>query len=470
MHGNRLADKAHDTICCTSDLTWSSCRSGPTRTRCSRESRINTVIRRRTRRAVLAASVTATVLAGGLTACGTVKELNAADKVSKAFQKIGDRKAFKAELSVQASADQLIAFGKAVEDPIEPDTARAVSDLTLSVSMSADKPLKDVGALKKGSAETNSTADFQGLDLAYVLASKKGQTYADVRVVDSKFYLKVDIKGIAELAGEDATAVTRFAAELPPEAKVIKDVVDGKWVSLDTKQLEQFGKDAQKGAGSAARPSAAPTLDEQTSRNLINSVKDVLTKNVSFEDKGKQDGADRIRVSAPTRGLLDGLLQAVRPLAKDLPQLSPLPSTLPSDVPDRQIGVDLAIKNGAISSATFDLAQLTEKAGPDVHLPVRLSLSDDVEALKAPSGATEITDADFKSFGELLTAQVLGAGAGAGAGTGAGAGAGAGSTPAAPLTDAQLGELAAAGMDAEQAKAMNKLGFSFEELKELAAV
>ncbi|MFG2823848.1 hypothetical protein ACGFX4_31035 [Kitasatospora sp. NPDC048365] len=425
------------------------------------EPAINTAIRR-TARLTVAATACALALTTGLTACGTVKQLTAGEKIADAFDKLGDGKTFKAELSVDATADQLVAFGKAVDDPIERNAAEALADLSLTVSVSAKKPLKDVEDFKKAQAggDYNALATSKDVDLAYEIGGKKsGKNYLDFRIVGGKGYLKVDARGVAQLAGEPTTGIDEMSAAMPPSFKVAKDLLDGKWISFDPALMEELSKQAESATGKAsASPSAVPSLDPKAVEGFGKALKDVFAKNVTLEDRGASAGLQQIHVSANARPIVEGFLKAAKPLVKDLPTDTPLPDSAPATVPDRKVGADVYLRDGALSHATFDIAQLTDKAGPEIHFPIRIGFGRDVPAIEAPGGATEVTKKDIedltKGFGEMAGGDLEDGGPTTAPGD------------AAPLTDAQLAELAKLGMNREQAKAMNEAGFTFEELKE----
>ncbi|MCX5214470.1 hypothetical protein OG689_35320 [Kitasatospora sp. NBC_00240] len=246
-----------------------------------------------------------------------------------------------------------------------------------------------------------------------------------------------------------------MTADLPAS---VRGALAGKWVSLDAGTLQDFSKSLRGGQGAAgAKPSAPPTLDPGTQENLLNSLKDVFSRDVSFEDKGKQDGKDRVTVSVPSRKLAEDLLKTFQPLAKDIPNLGKLPTAVPSDLPDRKLAMDVYLDGGSLSAVTFDLAQLDDKIAPGTSLPIKIAFGKDVPAVQAPAGATEITRADLDSlFGEM-----------SGGGRG-GLGGGLGRT-AEPLTDAQVKELTqGGGLTEQQVRTYNKLGLSFEDIKDLA--
>ncbi|MFB8237971.1 hypothetical protein ACFC58_15620 [Kitasatospora purpeofusca] len=402
---------------------------------------------RRSARTALATAACGAVLAGGLAACGTVQQLNAADKVSKAFETFGSGKSFSAKLSVDATPAQIEAFGAATGEEIDKDSAAALAAVSLSVAFSADKPLKDIQPTK-GSGNGAATAADPSVSASYTLTGKGGAPLLELRQVGGKAYARGDLAGFAKLVGENAAEVEGLAEGLPA---ALGNALKGQWVSFDAKALESTGGTG--GAGGAATP--APTLDPKAAENLNASLKGILTRDLSFEDKGKQDGKERITVTAPARKLADDLLKAVEPLAKDIPNLAELPKSAPSKVPDRPLALDLYLDGGALSAVTFDLAQLEEKAGPGTPLPLRISFGHDTPAVQAPAGATELATEDINGlFGELAAA---------------GGGAGGADGPAAPLTDAQIKELTRDGaMNEEQVRLYNSLGLGYQDIKDLA--
>ncbi|WP_406095836.1 hypothetical protein [Kitasatospora purpeofusca] len=405
---------------------------------------------RRSARTALATAACGAVLAGGLAACGTVQQLNAADKVSKAFETFGSGKSFSAKLSVDATPAQIQAFGTATGEEIDKDSAAALSAVSLSIAFSADKPLKDIQPAKgAGSGNGTAPAADPSVSASYTLTGKGGAPLLELRQVGGKAYARGDLAGFAKLVGENAAEVESLAEGLPA---VLGNALKGQWVSFDTKTLESTGGTG--GAGKGATP--APTLDPKAAENLNASLKGIFTHDLSFEDKGKQDGKDRITVTAPARKLTDDLLKAVEPLAKDIPNLAKLPKSAPAKVPDRPLALDLYLDGGALSAVTFDLAQLTEKAAPGTPLPLRIAFGHDTPAVQAPAGATELRTEDISGlFGEL---------AAAGAG-----GAGGADAPAAPLTDAQIKELTRDGaMNEEQVRLYNSLGLGYQDIKDLA--
>ncbi|MFH8381503.1 hypothetical protein ACH4E7_11240 [Kitasatospora sp. NPDC018058] len=420
---------------------------------------ISTAIRKAARGA-LPVAVTASVLATGLTACGTAEQLSAAQQVSKAFDKVGDSKSAGFTLSVDATPEQIVAFTKATGEEADEKSARGLSGLSLSVAISADKPLKEVDAFKK---EAKDLSLDKSVRVSYTVADKKGTTLLEYRQLDAKAYLHIDVKSVLKLTGQDPSEADTATKDLPPELSSAKDVLNGKWISLDLQELADEAK--KKDGAKGATPEAVPSVDPEAAKQLVNSLKDVFNRTVTFDDKGKKDGAEHIWMSAPARTAVDELYKALKPLSGKFPQqFKNFPTEAPKDVPDTKVGVDLYLKDGRFSSATFDLAQLDTKAGPGVNFPVKLTFNEAAPNVQAPADAVKTTSDDLmKTFLALASG-----GAGPETGDAAGADSVPPMTEAAPLTDAQLKELAGLGMPEAQARAFNKIGMSFEEIKSIA--
>ncbi|MEV7601888.1 hypothetical protein AB0O91_31440 [Kitasatospora sp. NPDC089797] len=385
--------------------------------------------------------------------------------MSKAFGKVGDGKSAGFTLSVDATPEQIVAFTKATgEDAIDEQSAKGLSGLSISVAISADKPLKEVEAFKNAAKDQKDKQDLsldKSVRVSYLIADKKGTPLLEYRQVEAKGYLHVDMKSVLKLTGQDASEIDSVAKELPADMAPAKDVLTGKWVSLDLQQLADEAK-KQEGAKDG-KPSAVPSVDAAAGQELLNSLKDVFNRTVTFEDKGKKDGVEHIWMNAPARQAVDELYKALKPLAGKFPeQFKKFPTEAPKDVPDRKVGADLYLKDGALSSATFDLAQLEKKADPGVNFPIKLSFNQDAPKVDAPADATKMTTEDL-----MKTFLVLASG-GEDAGLDEDGGVPPVPADAAPLTAAQLKQLAALGVPEAQAKAFNTMGLGFEDIKALA--
>ncbi|WP_158844753.1 hypothetical protein [Streptomyces sp. NRRL WC-3742] len=427
---------------------------------------INTAIRKTVRGATPVVAVAATLVAG-LTACGTAKELSAAEKASGAFDRIGEAKSLGVTFSVEATPEQVLAFGRATDAPTEPEAAQQLSGLKLTVAMSADKPLKDLDAFRNARTKGKEFTPDKSLRVSYALADRTGTKLVEYRQVDAQAYLHVDAKGLVKLVGGDESTVDELSRNLNSDLKAARDVLAGKWVTFD---LQEFANEAKKSdaAKGGAGASEAPTVDPEASKELFNTLKDVFQRTVTVEDKGRKDGKDHLWVSAPGRQVLDEISKAVKPLTAKFPgQLDRLLALDPTGVPEGKVGVDLYLKDGTLSSVDFDAAQLEPKAGPGVTFPVRLAFDRTSPAVDAPAGATKMSVAEFRNT--LMTLAMDGFRTPRGGEfPGSGPAFGSGADQPTPLTDAQLKELSAAGMQQEQAIMYNRFGLTFAEIKEIA--
>ncbi|MFF2147107.1 hypothetical protein [Kitasatospora sp. NPDC058190] len=425
---------------------------------------INIAIRKAARGA-LPIAVTASVLAAGLTACGTAEQLSAAQKVSKAFNKVGDGKSAGFTLSVDATSEQIAAFTKATGEEADEKSAQGLSGLSLSVAVSADKPLKDIDAFKNAAAKDQKDITLdKSVRISYRIADRKGTPLLEYRQLEAKGYLQIDLKSVLKLTGQDPSEVDAVTKDLPSDMAPAKSLLSGNWTSFD---LQELADEAKKDDGAkGGKPEAVPSVDPQAGKELFDSLKDVFNRTVTFEDKGKKDGTEHIWMSVPARQAVDELYKALKPLSTKFPQqFKKFPTEAPTGVPDKNVGADLYLKDGSLSSVTFDMAQLAKKIEPGVNFPVKLTFNQDAPKVDAPSAPNKMTAEDL-----MKTFFVLAAG-GEGSDLGDETGSGAVppvSTDAAPLTDAQLKELAALGVPEAQARAFNKIGMSFEDIKSMA--
>ncbi|MFE1318839.1 hypothetical protein [Kitasatospora phosalacinea] len=412
----------------------------------------------------------AALLGGGLVACSTVEQLNAGEKLQNAFDKLGDARTIKIDLSLDASPADLVAFGEAVDEPIEKQAADLLSDLSISVSVSYDKPLKDLKGFDSGcGAAGEAGGGTEGAAIGYALNSKKdGKTYADVRVVGDKAYLKADVRGIAELAGEDPGEIDRALEEMPAEAAPLKELFDGKWVSVGLDDFKELSGQMTGAGPGAGVNEDEPALDPSVLQHFCDSVKGALADNVTLKDLGKTGDADVIRVSAPIRPLVKSLYDSFSTVAEDLPGYSD--GVLPGDgaldgVPNRNFHADVELKDGQARAVTFDLAQFADQEGWTAHLPLRIGISGGGDGVTAPTGATDL---GLDKLQEMFAAMDEASGYEDDTAYPGDEDFGSGfDTPALPLTESEYAQLEDLGIDRETAEELNQGGLGFLQIKAL---
>ncbi|MFC5905631.1 hypothetical protein [Streptacidiphilus monticola] len=346
-----------------------------------------------------------------------MKELTTAEKVHDAFDKLGAGHAITVDLQLRATADQLLALD--AQDPSGgPKLTRAQAEqmagIGITVAVSSDKPVKD--ALQSASADTGKLDPSLNMDLT--VHSGTGAVLAEVRAVSGKEYLKLDFAALSEIGPSDQGSAGDLAdlrsmsASLPPSMGALKNLLQGKWVSIDPAKFASFSKSLQSsGSGSgtnAARPSAAPSLDAAQQKKLTDALTGVFEKDVHLTDKGTKDGIDTVELKAGnTRTLLADVQKQVFPVLKSIPGFpGGLPTSAPTGVPTTPAVATLGIdtSSGTLSSVALDAGQFDTKH-PGTHLPLVLGFKDTAAAVSAPAGAVEF---DPASLGDMMSGLVGG--------------------------------------------------------------
>ncbi|MEW1682397.1 hypothetical protein [Streptomyces sp. NPDC093594] len=311
----------------------------------------------------------------GTAACGTVENLSAGQKLDNAFDKLGEERSLSFELDLDTDAASLKALDAESSEPGEemPDeVAELLSEARISFSAQSKKPI-----------EKSEEKDFTAM------AMKVSATDGDLleyRLVGDHVYFRVDAVKLGELSGSPMPS----ADELPAEAGAFKKLLDGKWLKVSKKEMEETGKGmAGAGALGGEEPSAEPSLDAKAQKKLTNALKKVVAETVDLTTSGGSDGTEHIKATAPFRTLVTELFDTLRPLQKDLPIGDELPTAKDfADAPNKKVTADFTLKNGELTEVSVDLAELAEKAKvKKFALVLRVGKG---EKTTAPAGATEV--------------------------------------------------------------------------------
>ncbi|WP_345577101.1 hypothetical protein [Streptomyces prasinosporus] len=313
------------------------------------------------------------VLAGSA-ACGTVENLSAGQKLDRAFDELGKERSLSFELDLDTDAATL----KALDSEAEPDermpdeAAELFADARLSVSVQSRKPIEQSG-------EKDITA------MAVKLSGPDG-ALLEYRVIGDYTYVRVDVEAFTRLSG----APMPPADELPDSAGAFKKLLEGEWIKVATKELEEAGA-GMAGAEDpeGGEPSAEPTLDAKTQKKLTKALRQVIAQEVDFKTSGGSDGTEHIKATAPFRTLMTELLDELRPLAEELPPGTELPTAEDvKDAPNEKVTADFTLKNGELAEVSVDLAELAENAKvKKFALVLRVG---EGGKTTAPAGATEV--------------------------------------------------------------------------------
>ncbi|MFC5671622.1 hypothetical protein [Streptomyces incanus] len=320
------------------------------------------------RKTLTATAVVGAVLAGS-TACGTAEQLSAGQKLDQAFEQLGKKKTLSFELDLDTDITSLKALDAksdpAPGDEIPDEAAELMSDATITVTVQSKKPLDESGE-----------KDLVGM--AMKISNPEGDL-AEYRLIGDYIYVRADVDTIGQMMGSPVPA----AEDLPPQAQSFKNVLEGKWVKFSAKKMEEAVAEGQGG------PAPAPSLDAKTQKKLVEALRTVVAREVSFKTADGENGTEHVTATAPFRTLITELLDEIRPLAKGLPPGMELPTDKDlKDAPDTKVTADFTLKNDELTEVNVDLAALAEDAKvKKLGLTVRMS---DGTKPTAPAGATEL--------------------------------------------------------------------------------
>ncbi|MFE0672576.1 hypothetical protein [Streptomyces sp. NPDC058867] len=306
-----------------------------------------------------------------------MEQLSAGQKLDRAFDKLGEKNTVSFELDLDTDAASLKALDASSDpapgDEMPDEIAEMFSSAKITMTVHSKKPLEKSGE-----------KDLVGM--AMKVSTSDGDL-VEYRLIGDDVYLRADM----DVMGEAMGAPVPDADELPAEAGAFKDVIEGKWVKFNVKEMEEAAEEGQVG-----EPAPEPSLDAKQQKKLVNALRKVIAREVEFKTSDGEDGTEHVTATAPFRTLMTELLGEVEPLLKDLPMGAPIPTEKDlKDAPDAKVTADFTLKNGELAQVDLDLAKLTENAKvKKLGLTLRV-----VEGKKptAPAGATKL------DMGELMT-------------------------------------------------------------------
>lgn len=332
-----------------------------------------------------------TALVTGVAACGAVENISAGKRLENATDKLGERRSLSVELDLDATPEQLIALSKnnSSAEPMTREEAEALAGLRVSVAVQAKKPLAEAG-----------DKDITGVRMK--LSGPDGDL-AEYRIMGETAYIRLDVKAFGELSGEPAPSADELPEDMPG-GKVLRKLFDGGWVKVDTAEMKKAQEELGAGGGQKKGAGGADIAPE-TSRKITKQLKKLFAREVTIKDEGRRDGADHLVATGPVRTLLTGVFDELRPFTDEIPGGEGLPTAKDfKDVPNKKIAVDFAIKNGALTEASADLAPFAEGLKKGDKLPLKLTFGE-AGKIAAPSGATEL---DIKELMEAAGAMMMG--------------------------------------------------------------
>jgi hypothetical protein len=218
-------------------------------------------------------------------------------------------------------------------------------------------------------------ADIAGLENAF-----------ELRIVNLIWYLRADVRGIAEGFGADVSQIDAFAEQAVSQGlDFLGPAVDGEWIAVTG--MEQF----QQAQGEAS-------LDRQMQQ--FGHLLDALVGSADAGFEGEDAYGDHLVATIPIREVVDEFAQYAQETGQ--------PFQAPSDVPDEDAEIDVWLDGGELNQVEVDLMQFLEMSeegapvGVD-QLGLRLEFDQGPVDVEEPRGAHEV------NVQELM--QALGGGA-----------------------------------------------------------
>ncbi|PWI20896.1 hypothetical protein DI272_38115 [Streptomyces sp. Act143] len=274
-----------------------------------------------------------------------MEQLSAGRKLNQAFDKLGAKNTLSFEVDLNTDVASLKALD-AASDPepgeeIPDEVAELLSGAKIAVTVQSKKPLE-----KSGEKDLVGTA---------VKVSTPDGDLVEYRVIGDYTYIRADMDAL----GKTMPIPLPNPDDLPPEAGAMKDVIEGKWVKFNTKEMDR----AAGGGGEEAGGGPAASLDAKTQKKLVKALREVIARKVEFKTTGGEDGTEHVTATAPFRTLITELLGEIRPVVKDLPPGMELPTDKDlKDAPNAKVTADFTLKNGELAQVDVDLAKLAENA------------------------------------------------------------------------------------------------------------
>ncbi|UED85666.1 hypothetical protein [Streptomyces profundus] len=376
-----------------------------------RSADISTRTRTRDNLRRLAALGGVALLATGTAACQVAESAGAGFAVSDAKDELLSREAVTLSASLDATPEEVRAYlarsaelaadagGAGAAGEPSAHEARLLADLELTLSVGDPEEETRMRDLAPGDPLNSSlTVNFGGRDVV------------GLKRVEDLTYLRVGAEALVQdvYGGDEATVARaeRFAQDarrLPAPLAAAARALHGDWVEVDPFQYPAYAETLGEQGGvtpeiasdlAGSIEDGSVLLRPETQWELADQLENALSEGATTQHEGEARGAERVtlRMSA------EQAHRALAPLTDLLNEQTRrfgLPPVVaePTD-PAAEVTAALAIRNGVLAEATFDLGQF---GGPDAgSLPLRLSLAGGAAlALTAPESAGPVSPDDL---------------------------------------------------------------------------
>jgi hypothetical protein len=333
--------------------------------------------------------------------CGVAKKRTVKQELSAAQQNLADSKAASFTLHLD-DAKGSIAKAATADGSLPEAAAKDLvgSSITVTLDPASARQIK---AVKKDASESELKTDLAKARLSLQVKDATA-TVAELRLVDSALWVRVDLSEIDRLAkeaGQDGVAqqVDDFIASAPAEYRpALKDAKAGKWMKLPLSDYLGSLKDL---TSSLPTPAATSASRDRIGKDVFAAVKPY----VKVTDANDSSSKRVLDVRVDVRGAAKALLGVAKG-SKDLPFGDALGAVTPAQV-DSHVRAGTA--HGTVTLSDGHLEQVTVDLGSIEALDAtakdrstltgsRLVLDVDDSADEVTAPTSNVSDVDVKAL------------------------------------------------------------------------
>ncbi|MBH5335446.1 hypothetical protein IHE55_11815 [Streptomyces pactum] len=322
----------------------------------------------------------AAVLAVTLAGCGEAGNVPPGERLNGAVERLGERESLSVSFRLDAPPERMAELlDIAPTGPGSGGEAPAVDGLRVRFEVRAKKPIAEAGE-----------KDLVGARLTF---GTRDADLAEYRMVGTSVYYRADFGAFAELAG---------GPEGGPFGEELDKRFGDKWFRVDTDELTEDGPFDGFGPGAKRKGKAdgtAPGLSPAQGQKVLDALRTAVADGVTVEDRGTRDGVTHVVATGSARQLLTGVVDALRPVAGELPGGEDLPTAKDlRDVPDEEVSLDFSVRDGALTGIGADLAPLVDGGREGEKFPVGVEFGAAGEITAPPAADTVRPEEMFQEF------------------------------------------------------------------------
>lgn len=290
-----------------------------------------------------------------------------------AFEETGKAEAQTITVSIQSTPESLVA---ASEGSLTPEVAETILGSSLTFS--------------------GTTSDDPANQSARVALSIPGTDGFELMVVGTDLYVRADVRGIAELAGQDPAMIDQFLqTPQAQQAPFLEAAANGEFIKIE-------GAD-ELAAGAGAGGLDPGALTEQQAK-LVEQFGQAIQEDATVTSEGSDDVGEHLVASIPLQSLYQTFTEFAGDLGAPIPPGSFAPE---SEIPEGDVSMDIWISDGRIAQFEFDIVELGQEFGGEGEVPagveqfaIRVALTPEAEEVTPPEDAVTVTGEEL--FGLFL--------------------------------------------------------------------